>query len=468
MQNMLLILIFLILPLSKIVSGEIVNDSVDMKPLRTYSLKECIEIALENNNAIQASKEDINIAKAQMKQAESGYWPQLSLKTAYTLMDQDPNFILPASKMSLPLTLPGLNFNLDNIPVPEQNVKLMDKQNVYGELSLTYPLYTGGKVQSLNRQAEFGYQIAKQKMRNTDLEIKYDVKRYYYAVVLTENLYNIGKEALEKLNATQNLTESLYKNGSGRVTKIDYLRNKVIVEQASSLLYEIKGNLEKAKEALRFALGSDVPPDFEISSKEIPYNNYYFNADSITAEAYRNNPDWLKINSAVEVYKSKVDEAGSGYLPSLALFGSLTQNLNSYNYGIVSKDNKTIWTVGLGLEMSIFSGFRTNGEVDEAEAGLKKIKDQKQLLQKAVLLQVRNACNDVETAAEQVERNLAAKNAAEENTSLNEKAFHQDMVETKDFIEAQIMESLIKIQYQKALYNHYDALERLELIIGKE
>ena len=461
-----LLLLFFILTFPKIFPDEL-KDSVDAKQKRVLSLNDCIEIAIENNQAIKVSKEDINIAKAQIRQAESGYWPQLNFKTAYTLMDQDPNFILPSSEMSLPLTLPGLSLNLDNIPVPEQNVKLMDKQNLHGELSLTYPLYTGGKVQSVNKQAEYGYEIAKQKMRKTDQQVKYDVKRYYYAVVLTEKLYDIAKDALEKLNATLRITENFYKNGSGKVTKIDYLRNKVIVEQASSLVYEIKGKLEKAKEALRFTLGSDIPAGFVVSSKEIPFNHYVFDADSIAKVAYHNNPDWLKINSAIEVYKSKVDEAQSGYLPSVALFGSLNQNINSYDYGVVSKDNKTIWTVGLGLEMPIFSGFRTSGEVDEAEAGLSKIKEQKQLLQSAILLQVRNACSDIKITSGQVEKTLEAKKTAEENTSLNERAYLQDMVETKDLIEAQIMESFIKAQYQKALYDHYDAQIRLELIEGQ-
>lgn len=461
-------LLVLILSFFKIFGQDILPEPGQKDSIKILSLTDCIQIAVENNHKIQASNEGINIAAAQKKQAESGYWPQLSLKAAYTLMDQDPSFILPSFKMNFPVSLPGLTLNLNDIPVPEQDVKLMDKQNIHGELSLTYPLYTGGKVQSLNKQAELGISIAKLEKKKTDLEVRYDVKRFYYAVVLAKKIFAIGNEALERLEATLNLTESLYKNGSGKVTKIDYLRNKVIVDQVRALVLEIKGKIRVAKEALLFVLGKELPYDFDVRPDEISNDNFKLNTDSLVADAYIYNPDWSKINSAVEIYKEKIDEAQSGYLPSVALFGSLNQNFNSYQYGIVNNDNKTVWTVGLGIEMPIFSGFRTSGEVDEAKAYLKKINDEKKLLHDAIILQVKNACSDVKTSEDQLGQVIEAKNSAEENSSLNERAFQMDMVETKDLIEAQLMESFVQVQYEKALYDHFVALAKLELIIGKD
>ena len=43
-----------------------------------------------------------------------------------------------------------------------------------------------------------------------------------------------------------------------------------------------------------------------------------------------------------------------------------------------------------------------------------------------------------------------------------------DMVEAKDLVEAQIMESFIQAQYQKALYDNLVALAKLEIIMGKD
>ena len=42
------------------------------------------------------------------------------------------------------------------------------------------------------------------------------------------------------------------------------------------------------------------------------------------------------------------------------------------------------------------------------------------------------------------------------------------MVEAKDFIESQIIESFMNAQYQKALYDHIEAQAYLNFIVGKK
>ncbi len=58
--------------------------------------------------------------------------------------------------------------------------------------------------------------------------------------------------------------------------------------------------------------------------------------------------------------------------------------------------------------------------------------------------------------------------AATENRELNERAYRDELVEIKDVLEAQVMESTLEAQYQKVLYDHIEALAQLNLIIGAE
>ncbi|MCK7505546.1 MAG: hypothetical protein MZV70_16715 [Desulfobacterales bacterium] len=68
---------------------------------------------------------------------------------------------------------------------------------------------------------------------------------------------------------------------------------------------------------------------------------------------------------------------------------------------------------------------------------------------------------DQKTAAE------AAAKAAEENRDLNERAYQEELVETKDVIESQLTESTMKAQYQKSLYDHLAAQVHLDFVIGR-
>jgi outer membrane protein len=58
--------------------------------------------------------------------------------------------------------------------------------------------------------------------------------------------------------------------------------------------------------------------------------------------------------------------------------------------------------------------------------------------------------------------------AATDNRELNERAYQSELVETKDVIEAQIMESLMQAQFQKVLYDHVEIRAKLNFVVGQE
>ncbi len=443
------------------------RDSIGKAPIHLLSLQDCLKIADEHSHEIKASEADINSAAALKKQAEAGYYPQVSINAEYSLMNKDPLFILPSFSIPTPtIALGSYNINLGSYNIPEEDVKLMDKQNIHGTIGVIYPIYTGGRVQSLNKEASGGYKIARDDARKVNLQVKYDVVRYYYAVVLAKNIYKLGKNALDRLNVTLALTENMYKNGSGKVTKVDYLRNKIIVNQVQSMVFGFKENVENSKQALRFALGNSCPDNFDIKGNEIPFANGGLDTAKIFAEAYKNNPDWSKIKTSEKIFSAKINDAESGYFPNVALFANFDQNFNSYKYGITNKVNSTLWTVGVGVQIPVFSGFYTSGKVSEAKAGLEKIREEKYLLHDALMLKIKLAYNKIIATARQVLKLREAKNTSEENLDLNERAFQAGMVEAKDLIEAQIINSIIKAQYEKALYDHLIAQADLNLLTG--
>ena len=78
-------------------------------------------------------------------------------------------------------------------------------------------------------------------MRRTDLEITDSVVRLYYGAVLARQLHQVGKDTLARMGVTLELTESLYKNGAGKVNKTDYLDNVVMVETIRSTVASLPG-----------------------------------------------------------------------------------------------------------------------------------------------------------------------------------------------------------------------------------
>ena len=441
------------------------------------TLDECIEIALKNNRRRPASQLAVALAEAQHQQALSAYWPQVHAEATYNWMDHDPNFVFPASSIQTPAItgvvatplgpLP-VNVPAQSITVPQQNVKLMDRATLATSLNLTLPVYTGGLRSALVRQAERGIDIAKQEARRTDLELIYDVRRMYYGAVLARELHRLSQEALDRLGVTLELTERLYQAGSERVKKTDYLRNKTAVEALRSMTAALVGNVSLAKAALTNTMGLAWERSVEPVAGVIPFLPMAGDLGALVGDAYTFNPDWAKIEEALKVAEARVDAAFSGHLPKVALFGTLTHLDNSANTGLMTAENKSSWTVGVGVSLPLFDGFKTTNQVREARARLARLKEQQVLLREGLALQVKHALIQLQAAAVQQEANGAAVRASEENRDLNERAYQEELVETKDVIEAQLIESLIKAQYQKSLYDHIDAQARLDFVIGRE
>jgi outer membrane protein TolC len=124
--------------------------------------------------------------------------------------------------------------------------------------------------------------------------------------------------------------------------------------------------------------------------------------------------------------------------------------------------------VGIALELPIFSGFLTQHKIKAARAHLEKIKEEKVLLREGIALQVKDSSLRLMRAQQQQNAAKEAMLAATENRELNERAYQNELVETKDVLEAQLMESSMEAEYHKILYDHIEAQAQLELIVGTE
>jgi outer membrane protein TolC len=162
----------------------------------------------------------------------------------------------------------------------------------------------------------------------------------------------------------------------------------------------------------------------------------------------------------------KIDEMESGHYPTVFVFGKFNQIFNNYNYGMVSKQNKTNFMAGLGVKIPIFQGGLISNQVDEAENRHKKMLEDKKVYRNNITLKMQDLFFKITKAKDQVNATEDAMNTAIENRELNERAYYADMVGVEDLIQAQILESIMKANYYKTLFDHIEAMFELEYYLG--
>ncbi|MCD2449124.1 TolC family protein [Methylicorpusculum oleiharenae] len=459
-------------PLLGVLAGFMLAGNVWAEPIKTenLSLQDCIEIALQRNQQMQISSASIAMAEAQYQQAMSAYWPRISADVNAQRADEDRTFSGKTSVKLPPALGAALGGAVGGAPISslpmDLDVKLFDRDMLTTSVNLTYPIFTGGRRGAIVDQAEKGLAIAEIGERKTRLEVIRDVKKYYYGALFALDMEQLASDTLERFQVLEELTERLYQHGSMKVKKTDYLRTKTSTAITRSLLHEANYSRELAHEALTNAMGLDWNSNVTLAKDEQPL---HLNEElqTLISSAHDFNPDIQQLKLAVQVTENKITEARSGYFPVIGFQASAYKLWNDFDGGLVNNDNREGWTIGVGLQWNLFDGFQTSGKVDYAKAQRRQLESQQILLDQAMALQVKQQFLRLRSAGKQMEDTREASSYAKENRELHVRAYQEEMVETKDVIESEIVETFTQSSQYRSRHELEMALVSLEFLIGQ-
>ena len=257
------------------------------------------------------------------------------------------------------------------VTVPAKDVTVMGRDNVLSRLHLMMPLFAGGTRAAVVRQAKAGVAAAQQARRRTQLQLIHDVERMYYGAILARRVAAIGDDALKRLEATVELTETLYRGGSGSVSKRDYLRSKMALESARGIIAALQANVELTESALGNTMGMAWNEPVRPADQAIPFEPVNVDVAQMVAGAYRFNPDWQQLAAAMDAYAAKVDEQKAKRWPMVGVSGTLWRwDNNMDNSGLGTDRNEKGWTVGVGIQVPLFTGFLTTNKIKAARLEL--------------------------------------------------------------------------------------------------
>ncbi len=439
------------------------------------SLEECLEKALENNRRRPASRYAVEMAEARHQQALAAYWPQINLKVGYQHLDDDPNFIFPAFSFrvpmggTIPVDIPGFGpVPVDKIPIPQQNIKIMDRDSYRASLEGSWLIYDGGMRRGYREQSAGALEMMKQEARRTDLEIVDSVHRLYFGAVMAMQLHQTGRDTLARMEATLNLTEALYKEGSGRVKKTDWLDTLVMVESLRSMVAQLEKNELMAQAALANTMGLPWNASVKPVHREIPFPPFPEKLVTLVDATYRFNPDWASIEAGLRAAEGALITARSGSSPKAAVTAELFRWWNDYDAGLATDRNKEGWRIGIGVEIPLFDGSMTKGKIAEARARVAKIKEEQFLLKDGLALQLRDILLSLAAVEKSHQASREAMEAAKENRILNTRAYQHELVDVDKVIRAQLAEALMTAQHYRARYENIALQSQINLLAGTE
>lgn len=430
------------------------------------TLTKAVQIALQNQGALKVSQAALEEAEAQYQQAMGAFRPHVNLEAGFQHNNQDRTFTFNGVVQTPATTIPGLG-TIPGQPLPmTMEVKLFNRDITKASLGMEYPLYTGGKQQAIEHMASKGVEIAQTEQRKSELEVVHDIHKYYYGAQYAQQMAQLSSDTVERFQVLQDLTERLYEGASLKVKKTDYLRIRTTTSLARTMLQEARYAETLSKAALVNAMG--LPSTTVLTLAELePVGQPNAGADELIAMAMSANPDRQRLASALQIADDKIDVAKSGYLPMVGLEASTYQYWNSYNGGLFNDANRKGWMIGIGAKWNLFEGGMTRASVSAAHASKMKLEQQQQLLDRGLALQVQECLLRIQRSRDQIDAGEQAQHDAVESRQLLVRAFQQDMVESKDVIEAQMIEGFASASLYRAQHELRTALSDLDQLLGR-
>ncbi|WP_375235928.1 TolC family protein [Winogradskyella sp.] len=420
----------------------------------SLSLQEAVDYALENNRQSKNAAREIDAAKQQKWETTATGLPQLDAKINYQNFLKQQISVVPAEFF-------GGN------PGEFAQVIFGTKQNATATATLNQLLFDGSYLVGL-QSAKVFLEISENAKVKTDLEVRKAVINAYGNVLISEESVSILEKNIVVVDQNLNEITKIYENG---------LEEQESVEQLQITLSNLKSNLTNvlrlrsiAYQMLNITLGIEFNATVKLTDdlETLAIRNISLN----TLDIENNVETTIDYKIAANDTKSKellLKLEKSKALPSLSAF--INGGYNSFSDDFVFLDNNNRWfgfsTVGVNLNVPIFSSGKRRASTQRAKINLEKSKDDLTETEQRLNLQIETAKSNYRFAVEDYtnkKQNLAL---AERIENKNQTKFFEGVGSSFELRQAQTQLYSAQQSLLQTMLDVINAKAELETITNK-
>ena len=324
---------------------------------RGYTLNQCVAMAERNYPKIAEARAKANYYRAQLDEARSAPFSQWSASGGVAMA--------PTSRGT-------------SVYSPDTDVALKSSMGLAWQASISgaVPLFTFGKISNLIDAAEHQVEYGEQQIKKERNQVRLDVRRGYFGLLLARNSLSLLSEAASKLDkAIEKLAKQVEDGEADEfdLFKLQTYRAEIDARTAEAHQYE-------AIAVASLAFLTNVKTGFEISSEKLEPAKHQLGPVARYLQAARiHRPEINMVRAGIRAREAQVALARAKMYPDLGLGMSagwtrapeITDQLNPY-----VKDNANYFSLGFGLVMKWNLDFLpASARLDQARAELEETRE---------------------------------------------------------------------------------------------
>jgi outer membrane protein len=322
------------------------------------SLADAVRSALDYSYAVQSARHDSAAAAWRSAVARADRFPVLSLEAKSFYVDEVPVMTLPFG-----------------------NREMGSKENYQTDLTLSAPLYTGGRLSHRIKIEEEAARAQRAGLTAVKMQVAYRTRQAYLSLMAAQAKAKAAAASLERVQIIQTDVEHLHANGLADT--LDLLEAQLAVESARQMVSQSRAETANASSSLMQLIGhaagdSMVPAETLVDPDPAPY------AGAIDSGRV-NRAELEQLDHLARAAEYRVTVERGAYAPSVSGFAG-------YSYGMPNRDwfGKS-WndyaTVGLALKWELNLGGKTGKNIQAARQAAMSARTARRELQDKILLQ---------------------------------------------------------------------------------
>ncbi|HEU4681880.1 MAG TPA: TolC family protein [Gemmatimonadales bacterium] len=455
---------------------------------RALTLAEAVDIAEDESEAVGVARAGIQAARGEQRRARSEFFPQLNGSASYTrtletqfaaLSDEGDGGAPggPPPPSSCPAFIPNPAASPDErLAELEEAVECSSALDPFGSfadlpfgqpnqwsfgLSLSQNLFAGGRILAQNRIASANRRSAETELTAQEAQLVLDVTTAYYDAVLSDRLVSIAESSLDQAERT--LKDVRLARQVGTQPEFDLLRAEVSRDNQRPLVIQRRTSRELAY--LRLAQILNLPLDQPLvlttslgdttDAQDPPAVPIAAVTPAAPDTALDQRAPVRQAAENVTASQGQLAVARSQSLPWVVV-SSQYAKLNFPEDAFPSGRFLTDWTVGVSLQLPLFTGGRLSGERMIARAGV----DQARLRLRQVEEQARLDARNTIATSEEAEARWAASTGTVRQA---QRAYQIAEIRYREGISTQTELSDSRLQLQEAQGNRAQAARDLQV-----
>lgn len=415
----------------------------------SLDLSTAIDLALENNESYLISKKEIDRANSQIIEAAAGALPQITGGLTYLR-----NWRVATNVIQFNGEVVTVKFGTDN--------------TYTADLTLTQPLYSGGRTIAAIKIARLYRKLSREMVRGASQDLKVEVYNAFYGAILAGEIKRVSSQSLQLARENLRVVEKMYEQGVA--SEYDFLRARVEVANLQPAVTKSETDFEVATSALKNLLGIEADVDLEL---EVEFDSSQFIIPPIEMSGFedeliQNRPEVKISNYTSEGRKRAISLYTAGYKPSLS-FRTTLQYQSQFDEGNIFKKRWDRSLVSmLELNVPIFDSWKTPSRVKQAKIDYTQSELQKEAIRKAMILDLEQSYGKYIEARENLSAQGNAVELARRGLDIASVRFENGVGTQLEVSDARLQLQIAEINKATAFYDLAVGYAKLMRALGRD